>query len=197
MRTTRGFRWMALIVCIAALLVAMAAAISVSARRRPRPNSNLPPAHGPFTMNGLLPGMTRDECIAILGPPTKEYVRDGKLSYLHWKEHYVLASFGSDRNPYPNLVWSISGSELREAEGRVVLDRKSPTEDFHAVLPHAQYLDDMPPVVRGQYMVFELPHYVVRGDRVLFRFYPTNMGPKMMVEAWLPAEEALNARSGS
>lgn len=197
MRTTKAFRWMALIVGLVALLVVIGVVISVGGRRPPRPISNLPPAYGPFTMNGLLPGMTREECIAILGPPTKEFVYDGKVTVLQWKEHQLLAWFDGTKNPYHDRIWAIDGSELRDADGNVVLRRKSPIEDFLAVLPNAQYLQDMGPVGRGQVWVFGMSHYVVRGDRVLFRFAPDNMRTAMRVEAWLPAEEVLDARLAS
>lgn len=106
----------------------------------PKPESDLPPSTGPWTVGGILPGMTLAECETVLGKATRtsrEPARSNVVSIAFWDNLPAQAFFDLDslpREPVANAVW---GPSLIEKNGRIALSPASTEADVRATLPDA------------------------------------------------------------
>ena len=128
MRTTKAFRWLALVVA----LVALASLVAFVASRR-EPTSDQPPSQGPWTVDGLSVGMTRDQCLAALGEPTFEGRHPDGRWRLCWDDKAGSVMAHLDRTS--NLLIAAQGTHLADATGRVVVSPTTREDELVALLP--------------------------------------------------------------
>lgn len=93
------------------------------------------PSAGPWTIEGLLPGMTLDECQRILGAPASVTTEDDGRTLARWEKRvptsllggYVRKT-GAYFDPKTGKAVQIIGKRLMDAQGNVVLENGAPMQ---------------------------------------------------------------------
>lgn len=181
-RTTRGFRWLALIVALVAVTALVAYAAS---RRAAPPVSNLALSIGPWTVDGLSVGMTREQCVAVLGEPTFESRHpDGRWRMI-WDNRPGSVMAHLDKTN--NLLITAQGTHLLDATNRVVVSPTTPEREMATLLPDFVRGDEQSPGGwLGVLPRHEATWYSLESDGVLYSVEYPEGAPLAVWVARLP-----------